>query len=165
MPAMPKHLVPIVATVFVMLFLWLSAVPLLSWYELTAHHQELADQSFKWHHSGISNYSFEFEYLDIKTRPVPGSIRIHVRDSKFAAAYLTDSDELIDISGLVDVPDTIESAFEIATRLLEKHPYRIDIEYDTALHYPASISVSYSDSESDGAMYIIRRLETADESP
>ena len=40
---MPKHLVPIVATVFVMLFLWLSAVPLLAWYEFSAQHQELQD--------------------------------------------------------------------------------------------------------------------------
>jgi len=162
---MPKHLMPIVATVFVMLFLWLSAVPLLSWYELTAYHQELADKSFQWRHSGISNYSFEFEYLDFKTRPVPGPIRIHVRDSQFVAAYRIDTDELVDISGSADVPHTIESAFAIATKLLEKHPYKIGIEYDAALHYPTSISVSYSDSESDGATYTIRRLKTADRSP
>jgi hypothetical protein len=159
---MPKHLVPIVATVFVMLFLWLSAVPLLSWYELTAYHQELADQSFQWHHARISNYSFEFEYRDSKTRAVPGPIRIHVRDSKFVYAYRIDTDELVDISGLTDVPATIESAFAIATELLEQHPYRIDIEYDAALHYPTSIAVSYSDLESDRALYIIRRLQAGD---
>jgi hypothetical protein len=32
---MPKHVVPIVVAVFVMLFLWLSTVPLLSWYEFS----------------------------------------------------------------------------------------------------------------------------------
>lgn len=162
---MPRHLLPIVATVFVMLFLWLSAVPLISWYELTAYHQELADRSFQWHHSGISNYSFDFEYLDFETRAVPGPIRIHVRDSKFVSAHRIDTGELVDLSGMADVPRTIESAFAIAAELLEKHPYMIDIEYDTALHYPTLISVRFSDSESAGATYTIRRLKTADHSP
>ena len=45
---MPKQLVPIVAAVFVMLFLWLSTVPLLSWYEFSAHHQALQDAMFQW---------------------------------------------------------------------------------------------------------------------
>jgi len=88
-----------------------------------------------------------------------------VRDSQFDAAYRIDTDELVDISGLADVPHTIESAFAIATELLDNHPYQIDIEYDAALHYPTSISVSYSDAESDGATYIIRRLKSADHSP
>ena len=162
---MQKHLVPIVATVFVMLFLWLSAVPLISWYELTAYHQELADRSFQWHHSGISDYSFDFEYLDSKTRPVPGPIRIHVQDSKFINAHRIDTGELVDLSAMTDVPRTIESAFSIAAELLEKHPYKINIEYDAALHYPTMISVSFSDSESAGATYTIRRLKAADHSP
>lgn len=153
---MPKHLVPIVATVFVMLFLWLSAVPLLSWYEFSAYHQELADESFKWHHSGISDYSFEFELLDFATGAMPQPIRIHVQDSKFLAAYRIDNNALLDISGVANIPQTIESAFEIAERLLGERPYKIDIEYDADLHYPTSISVSYSDSKSDSAMYSIR---------
>jgi hypothetical protein len=161
---MPKHLVPIVATVFVMLFLWVSAVPLLSWYELTAYHQELEDKSFQWHHGGISDYNFEFEYRDFKARPAPGPIRIHVGDSKFVNASRIDTGELVDISGLAHVPDTIESAFAIATELLEQHPYRIDIEYDADLHYPTLIAVSYSEQESDGATYIIRQLQAADHS-
>ena len=161
---MPKHLVPIMATVFVTLFLWLSAVPLLSWYEFSAYHQELADESFQWHHSGISDYSFEFELLNFKTRPIPGPIRIYVRDSTFVAAYRIDNNESVDISGLADVPDTIESAFEIASRLLEEHPYEIDIKYDAVLHYPASISVSYSDLDAAGATYNIRWFETLSDS-
>lgn len=165
MPAMSKSLMPIVAAVFVMLFLWMSAVPLLSWYEFSADYQELADESFQWHRKGINNYSFEFEILDFKTRPVPGPIRIHVRDSKFVAAYRIDNDELVDIIDLAEVPGTIESAFEFATRLLEEHPYRIDIEYDAVLHYPASVSVSFSDRSRDRATYNITWFETVYDSP
>ena len=148
-----------------MLFLWLSAVPLISWYELTAYHQELADRTFQWHHSGISNYSFDFEYLDFETRAVPGPIRIQVRDSKFVSAHRIETGDLVDLSPMADVPRTIESAFAIAAELLEKHPYKIDIEYDAALHFPTLISVGFSDSESAGATYTIRRLKTADHNP
>ena len=158
-PAMPKLLVPIVATVFVMLFLWLSAVPLLSWYEFSAYHQELADESFRWRHRGIVNYSFEFESRDPKTRPNPGPIRIHVRDAKFLAAYRIDTHTLVDTAALADVPDTIDSAFEMVRALLEAHPYRIDIEYHADLHYPKRMSVSYSDLSHDGATYYIRWFE------
>ena len=162
---MPKHLVPIVATVFVTLFLWLSAVPLLSWYEFSAHHQELANASHQWHHSRVSNYSFEYEFLDFKTQPIPGPIRIHVRDSKFLTAYRIDNNEKVDITGLDKVPETIEAAFEIISRHLAEHPYKIDIEYDAVLHYPTRISVSYSDLSHDGATYYIRWFETVYDSP
>ena len=66
---------------------------------------------------------------------------------------------------LAEVPGTIESAFEYATRLLEEHPYRIDIEYDAVLHYPASVSVSFSDRSRDRATYNITWFETVYDSP
>lgn len=140
-------------------------VPLLSWYEFSAHYQELVDASHQWHQSHVSNYSFEFEFLDFNTRPIPGPVGIHVRDSKFVAAYRIDNNARVDITVLVEVPETIESAFEIITRLLEEHPYRIDIEYDAVLHYPTRISVRFSDLRHDGATYYIRWSETDYDSP
>ena len=162
---MPKQLVPIVATVFVVLFLWLSAVPLLSWYEYSSYHEQVAEESFQWHHSDVDSYSFEFEFRDFQSEFVPGPVRIHVRDSIFQAAYLYDSNETIDITGFTDFPQTIEAAFEIVTRLLEEHPYEIDVEYDAVLHYPKRISVSYSRSEHDGALYAIRSLSQEYDTP
>ena len=165
MSAMPKHFVPLIATAFVMLFLWLSSVPLLSWYEFSAQHQKLADESFQWHQQRISNYNYEFEHQDLKFRPISGPVRIHVRDSKILAAFRVESDDEIDISGFADVPETIESAFAIVSRLLEEHPYEIDITYDTVLHYPRKITVSYSDQLDDGSTYFIRMFERAYDSP
>ena len=162
---MPRQFVPIVTTVFVMLFLWLSAVPLLSWYEFSAYHQDLADESFQWHHEGINDYSFEFEIIGIESQSNPGPIRIHVRDAKFVAAYGIGDNDLVDITGLPNVPDTIESVFELARNLIEEHPYRIDIEYDDVWHFPTSIAISYGDSKSDRAIYNIRSFAQLDDSP
>lgn len=152
---MPRHFVPLIATVFVMLFLWISSVPLLSWYEFSAYHQQLADESFQWHQQRISNYKFEFAHQDLKSRPISEAVRIHVRDSKFLAAYRTDSDDEVDIGGLADVPESIESAFAIVSRLLDEHPHEISITYDTVLHYPRKITVRYSDQIDDGSTYFI----------
>ena len=165
MAAMPKHLVPIVATVFVTLFLWLSAVPLLSWYEFSAYHQELDDESFQWHHNGIQNYSFEFDYLGVNAQPIPEPFRIHVRDAKFQAAYQIDTNALVDITGLPNVPGTIEAAFEIISRHLDEHPYQIEIIYDELRHYPSRITVSFSDLSQDNATYYIRRFEVVEVNP
>ena len=160
----PKHLMPIVATIFVTLLLWLSAVPLLSWYEFSAQHQELSDAAFQWHQKRVRDYSFEYEYAGPDARRLPVPIRIHVSDSQFLAAYRIDNNEEVDIAAFSDVPETIESVFEFATGLLEGHPYEIAIDYDSVLHYPARISVSFSDSGRGKATYYVRSLQKIYES-
>lgn len=158
--AIPKHFVPIVATLFVMLILWLSSVPLLSWYEFSAHHQELEDAAFKWHQQRKSDYSFELDIAGSVTMSFRLPIRIQVRDSNFFSAYQIDNDEEIDISGMTDVPDSIDSAFELAAGLLERRPYTVDIKYDALLHYPRRISVALSDSGDDSVTYYLSSLQT-----
>ncbi len=94
---MPKHLVPIVAAVFVMLFLWLSTLPLLSWYEFSAQHQALQDATFQWNRHALRNYNFEVEISANRRPPRLDPIRIHVREAKFLAAYRVGDDEVIDL--------------------------------------------------------------------
>ncbi len=94
---MPKHIVPIVAAVFVMLFLWLSTVPLLSWYEFSAQHQALQDATFQWNRRALRNYSFEVEISANRRPPRLEPIRIDVREAKFLAAYRVVDDEVIDL--------------------------------------------------------------------
>jgi hypothetical protein len=156
---MPKHLVPIVAAVFVMLFLWLSAVPLLSWYEFSAHHQELQDAMFQWNRHELRNYSFEFEISANHRPPRLDPIRIYVREAKFLAAYRVDDDEVIDIGGLVGVPDTIEASYELISRLLEERPYEFAVEYDAAWSYPKRIRIADSKEGQNWVNYNIRRFE------
>lgn len=165
MSVMSKQIVPIVATVFVVLFLWLSAVPLLSWYEYSSYHEQVAEESFQWHHSDVDSYSFEFEFRDFQSEFVLEPVRIYVRNSKFQTAYLYDSNETIDITGITDYPQTVEAAFDIITRLLEEHPHEIDVEYDAILHYPKRISVSFSRSENDRASYTIRSFRQEYDTP
>jgi hypothetical protein len=156
---MPKHLVPIVAAVFVMLFLWLSTVPLLSWYEFSAHHQALQDAMFKWNRHALRNYSFEVEISANHRPPRLDPIRIHVQDAKFLAAFRVDDDEFIDIGGLVGVPDTIEASYELISRLLEERPYEFAVEYDSAWAYPKRIRIVDSKEGQNWMNYNIRRFE------
>jgi len=151
-----------VATVFVMLFLWLSSVPLLSWYEYSAHHRELEDASFAWHQQRLGDYSFEFDAAGSTEYPFRLPLRIHVRDGSLLNAYELDSNKAVDISGLTDVPHTIDMAYDIVAGLLEQRPHSIDIRYDALLHYPREISVRPSASGEDSVTYYLGALQEAD---
>jgi len=156
---MPKHLIPIVATVFVMLFVWLSMTPLLSWYEFAGYAQELDEASFKWRDSGVSDYSYVYEVSSYYAPPLPGPIRIAVRDSRLSSASLVESGANVDISGMPAVPGTIESAYEFIAALLAEYPYNIDVEYDANLGYPKKIMVDFSESTDDEATYFLKSFE------
>ena len=156
---MPKHLIPIVATVFVMLFVWLSMAPLLSWYEFGGYAEELEEASFNWSNRGASDYSYVYEVSSYYAPPVPGPIRIIVRDSEFLNASLVESGESIDISGIAAIPGSIELAFEFITTLLAEYPYEFDVEYDAELGYPKKIMIKFDESTDDNATYFIRYFE------
>ena len=156
---MPKHLVPIVAAVFVMLFLWLSTVPLLSWYEFSAHHQALQDAMFKWNRHAPGNYSFEVQISANHRPPRPDPIRIHVREAKLHATYRVDDGEAIDISDMSDVPESIEASYELISRMLEERPYEFAVEYDATWGYPKRIQFVESKDGRDWVRYSIRRFK------
>ena len=162
---MPRHLVLIVATVFVMLFLWLSAVPLLSWYEFSAHHQELQDATFQWSRHELKNYDFEVGISADHRPPQMDPIRIHVRDATFLAAYRIDDDEIIDIAALADVPDTIDASYEFISRLLEEWLYDFSAEYDATFAYPKRLQFAGSDESQTSLNYHIRRFGIVPDSP
>ena len=156
---MPKHLIPIVATVFVLLFVWLSMAPLLSWYEFGGHADELDEASFKWKNSGITDYSYVYEISSYFAPPLPGSVRIIVRDSKLASVNLVDGGDTVDISAMSTVPGTIDLTFEFITTLLGEYPYAIDVEYDAVLGYPKRVMVDFSKSTEDEVTYFIKSFE------
>lgn len=156
---MPKHLIPIVATVFVLLFVWLSMAPLLSWYEFGSYADELDEASLKWKNSGITDYSYVYEISSYFAPPLPGSVRIIVRNSRPASVNLVDSGEAYDISTISTVPGTIDLSFEFITTLLAEYPYAIEVEYDADLGYPKKIIVDYSKSTEDKVTYFIRSFE------
>jgi len=156
---MPKHLIPIVATVFVLLFVWLSMAPLLSWYEFGGHADELDEASLKWRNSGITDYSYVYEISSYFAPPLPGAVRIVVRNSKPASVRLVDSGEAFDISTIPTVPGTINLSFEFITTLLAEYPYAIEVEYDVELGYPKKIMVDYSKSTEDEVTYFIKSFE------
>jgi hypothetical protein len=162
MKRLPKQIVPILATLFVMLFLWLSAVPLLSWYEHSASYQQLDDASFNWYQQDITNYSFEFDAADPARYPFRLPIRIHVLDGSFQAAFESDTGKQVDIGDFADVPSGIDSAFAIVAGLLEDRPYSLRVQYDALLHFPQRIEVQFSATERDAATYYLRSFRETD---
>ncbi len=147
------------AAVFVMLFLWLSTVPLLSWYEFSAHHQALQDAMFQWNRHALGNYSFEVEISANRRPPRLDPIRIDVREARFLAAYRVDDDEVIDIADLVRVPKTIEASYELISGMLDERPYEFAVEYDAIWGYPKRIQLVDRKDGQDWVRYSIRWFE------
>ena len=75
------------------------------------------------------------------------------------AAYRVDDDEVIDIGGLVGVPDTIEASFELISSLLEARPYEFAVEYDSTWAYPKRIQFVKSKDGQEWVKYSIRKFE------
>lgn len=162
MKPVSKHFVPILATLLVMLFMWLSSVPLLSWYQFSAQHQELDDASFRWYHEKINNYSFEFDTSNPENYPFRMPVQIHVRNGAFVAAYEVDSGRKIDISGVADLPANFDMAFAFVAALLERQPRTIDVEYDALAHFPARIAVNFGENEQEASIYRLRAFRETD---
>ncbi|RLA30458.1 MAG: hypothetical protein DRR11_13290 [Gammaproteobacteria bacterium] len=162
---MPKHLIPIVATVFVMLFVWLSMAPLLSWYEFGHYAEELDEARLKWSDSGVSDYSYVYEISSYYAPPLPGPLRVTVRDGQLSSSSLVEDGKVIDISAMPAVPGTIELAFDFISTLLAEYPYEINVEYDAVLGYPRRIMVDTSESTADEVTYFIRSFEGIPDGP
>lgn len=141
-----------------MLFLWLSAVPLLSWYELSAEHQRMQGAKFQWDRHELKNYSYELEISAQRRPPQLDPIRIRVRDAKFLAAYRVDDDAVVDISGLADVPNSIEASYVLISTLLEQRPHVFSVDYDATWAYPSRIHFADGDDSNDEVTYRIRRF-------
>lgn len=156
---MPRHLIPIVATVFVMFFVWLSMTPLLSWYEYGSYAEELEDASLKWRNSGVSSYRYVYEISSYYAPPIPGPVHVVIHDGKLSSARFVDGSDSVDISAMPAVPGTIEKMFEFVAALLAEYPYAIEVEYDAELAYPRKIVIDYSDATDDNASYLLKSFE------
>ena len=161
MSATPKQFVPLIATVFVLLFLWLSAVPILSWYEQSGKFEELKDAEFQWFHSGIRYYDFEIEVMAGSSPPDTEPIRISVRDLNYYSAYRVDDEQPIDLSSVQHIPQTINDSFELISNLLQDHSRNVAVEYDATYFYPRRIVVGRTDNPVDEVTYSIRWFEPA----
>lgn len=161
MPATPKHFVPLVATVFVLLFLWISTVPILSWYEQSGKFEELQDAEFQWFHSGVKYYDFEIEIMAGTSPPDTEPIRISVRDLNYVSAYRVDDEQPIDLKSVEHVPQSIDDSFELVSELLEDHSRNVIVEYDATYFYPRRIVVARRDNPVDEVTYSIRWFEPA----
>ena len=157
---MPKSVVTIVAALTVMMILWLSAVPLMSWYELSGHHEALDDAAFRWHHESVDTYSFEFDAAGPGAVRLPAPIRIAVRNGTFDSATRADNGRPYQAGDAADVPDSIDALFELASDVLERRPQVVEIDYHPERHFPTRIFAEFGDAGADRVTYFARSFRS-----
>lgn len=158
-----RHLVPIIATVFVMLFVWLSMTPLMSWYAVDEPAESLQEAIGKWRSSAVTNYRYVFEISSYYAAPISGPVQITVYHSTVFSAELVESGASIEVDEYPQVPGTIESVHEFVARLLSDPASELSIEYDADLGYPARISVRFDAADDKRATYSIRSFRVLPE--
>lgn len=132
---MLKSLGPIVATAIVVLFLLVSAVPLLHWFREEGELAALEENRDAWRGLGILSYRLEVEFDS------PGyatRAELVVRHGRVAEISGTDD------SGLP--AETIEELFDAVSTAIESAPDSLSVNYDDSYGFPRRMVVDPDNS-------------------
>lgn len=134
-----RHFVAVVTGVFVLMILWVAAVPLLSWFELNRRVDALRGATQRWRQNGYPDYEYRLSIdCDCEVR-TDGTVAIRVADSAFRSA----SKPLPPVEGF---PSTIEESFDLIASLLDRYPDAIEVEYHELFGYPQRLEVDFDDA-------------------
>ena len=130
-PAVLRSLGPIVATAIVVLFLLVSAIPLMHWFAEEGRQSSLEENRDLWANLEIASYRLKLEYR----LPGQGSTtttEIVVRDAEALPAF----------EGVSAPPvDSVEALFDFLDEVIRSAPDSLLIDYDEAYGFPRSVSV------------------------
>lgn len=159
-----KQIVVAIAVVFVMMFFWISAVPLLHWFERLAEEAELDDNLNIWRASDKTNYRFSFSVTCLCDDATSDPITVVVRESTHVRARTATTNELVDIADYPAVPPTIDALFEALASSLRAYPDSIDVTYDPIYGVPLEIRIDRDrDLAGDEIGYYLRQFEPDDD--
>lgn len=134
---MLKSLGPIVATAIVVLFLLVSAVPLMHWFTEEGRHSTLVDNRASWDELGIESYRLDLEY------ELPGA-----RAARRAGFVIRDGRvvERSAAGGTAHPVETIDGLFDQVEAAIRAAPDRLTVTYDDNYRFPRSLSVDPDDA-------------------
>ena len=156
---MPKNLLPIIAALFVMLFLWVSTVPILSWYEYSGHEEELRDATDRWERSGVSSYRYRYQIDSYMASPVTDPVIVEISDKQLRSVRSVMTGKFVELAESPNVPLTIEDLYNTIAVAIATRPYAIEIAYDFELGFPTSISIDYNELTHDEVSYSVTGFE------
>lgn len=128
-PATLRSLGPIVATAIVVLFLLVSAIPLMHWFEAEGRLSTLEENRALWQELGLSDYRMTLEYEG------PGHV------GAVTIAYVIRKGQVSERSGLPLPLETIDALFERLDEAVRETPADLLVSYDEDYGFPRNIQL------------------------
>jgi hypothetical protein len=143
---MLRYLGTIVATAIVVLFLLVSAVPLMHWFRAEGRASQLDENRARWERLAIVDYQFAVE-IDCPCDGLPaGPVRIVVRDGRPVSAAASPGGEPMPLPASPGFPLTIGDLFDDIASEIDAAASVLDVSYDGNYGYPREV---YVDPDAD----------------
>ena len=143
---MLRYLGTIVATAIVVLFLLVSALPLMHWFRAEARTAMLDESRSLWAGLGLDDYAFVLE-MECDCEGVPaGAVRVSVRADQPLMAEAPPGGERIPLPVAPAFPATVDAMFDAIATLIDEAPAVLDVSYDENYGLPREI---YVDPDTD----------------
>lgn len=134
-----RHFVAVVTGVFVLMILWVAAVPLLSWFELNRRVDAMQSASQRWRQNGYPDYEYRLS-IDCNCEfRTGGTLAVRVVDSAFRSASAA-------LPAVEAFPTSIDESFEFIAALLDRYPDAIEIDYHEIYGHPQRLFVDFDDA-------------------
>jgi len=146
-----RSLGPIVATAIVVLFLFVSAIPLLHWFAADGELARLNENRADWQELGIASYRLTVEYQPGAGGPAVRTGFI-VSDGGVVEDRTGAESNALPPNGPTVPARTIDEVFDLVGAAIRSGPDDLSVTYDPDYRFPRSIAVDPGIG-TDGAPY------------
>lgn len=130
-----RHLVPLAATVLVVLVLLAGTIPLLHWFRIESQAQALEDNLAVWDAWSPGDYAYTVTRHCDCARPGNVPVRVTVRN------YATLDVRSAAGATAADVPADMLAAFDLVAAAIASRPGSLAVEWDERYGYPREIRI------------------------
>lgn len=153
---MLRYLATIVATAIVVLFLLVSAIPLMHWFGAEGQIAALEENRAAWNQLDLRDYRFSIE-LTCGDCDAPAGIPLRVRVSDGQAREIVDlsTSTVLTPAGTTDLPNDVPALFTLVEAAIAADTDELRVSYDEIYGFPRDVRID-PDSDVSGDETAIR---------
>lgn len=142
---MLKYLATIVATAIVVLFLLVSAVPLLHWFAAEGERAALDENRARWAERAIDSYRFRLDASCGRGADTARAWRVTVTNGSARAVIDAATSAPVSASERAGLPLDMPALFEAVEQALDAEADSLSVDYDADYGFPRRIDIDPDD--------------------
>ncbi len=149
-----RYLTPTAATAIVVLFLLVSAVPLMYWFTLTGLDVRLAQSRAVWDEQGFNTYRYTVAARCACSDDTGGPVRVSVINGEFSESMALGAEP--STAGMPSVRlRRMPDLFDLVAAELDGSNHRLEADFDAQYGFPRRIEIDRSTEEQNDTTLII----------